>query len=420
MNATKTMSRMTKSLLMLRSGATIGLHNIRRSLFMLLFMSSCGFIMFLSHSFLQDIYRGIRTQGILQNGHLVIKTKSSHEGSAEARQKIISRASMNVLLNKIETIEGVRQYIRVLDISGILGTEINSAIVYGVGADSSPVFGPMRSIRLVEGRSFFISDNESQRGIVGKNLKRIIGINEKEWAILQIATIDGAINLLDVEIIGFSQGFSSDEDNAAIAIPFSYAQTALQTDGAHRIHLLLADESFQETVKVELHNFIHTYNLPVIALDWQEVYPLLDELSRFYNFIFNIITLIIVALSIISIFALISLNIFSRTREIGALRAVGTTRTGLLHLLMGEIGFIYFLATILWIGAGFGIGAFINDADFVYTIPFSNMKVPLSFYLHARHTIVPLVSTLLSVVCASIFPLCRACHLNIAEVLRVE
>ena len=415
-----TINGAAKSVLLLWSGVIVGIRNIRRSLFILSLIVSCGLIMFLSYSFLQDIYRGVRIAGIFQNGHLVIMTEASRAGGADARQKVISNADMNAVINKIATIEAVRQHIRALDINGLLGTEFDSAIVFGVGADTSALFGPLRSVNAVEGRVFFPTDSQSQRAILGKNLKRNVGVDAGEWAVLQTITVDGAVNLLDVEIIGFSQGFSSAVDDGFIALPFSYAQIALQTDGAHRIHLLLADESHQAAAKEELQHFIRVNNLPLATLGWQEIYPLLDEVSTFYNLIFNIVTIIIVALSIISIFALITLNVFSRARELGALRATGITKIGLLQLLAGEIGAIYLLATILWIGLGFGIGALVNSVDLAYTVPFSDMEVPFSFYLRARHAVIPLFSTLFSVAAASAVPLYRASRLNIVEVLRAE
>ena len=385
---------------------------LRRSLSILCMITSGGLIIFLTMSYLQDVYQGVRYGGINSIGHLrILKDQNETE-------KIMGKDTVDMIMTELDGLGGVRESLQSLSIVGLLGSETGSTVIFGEGSEVGKGFGDLASTSIIRGKGRRLSNNDSNAILLGKNIERILGLEVDEWAILQIQTVDGALNLADAEIIAYAQTFN---DDSAVFMPLGFAQYLLQTDGVTSLSILLEDETYQAGVKTALEQFIQRHNLPIEVREWQDIYPIFEQVTGFYNTVFSFVIAIIVVLTMIAVFAIISFNIFERMRQLAALRAIGVTRQELLFILLGEIFFLYCLGTMLWIGLSFGIGHFVNSLNLSYAVPFSdNFMVPFSFNLQFRHVLLPLAATAVSTCVAVCIPIWRASRLNIAEVLRIE
>jgi len=405
---------------LLRESVLIALRNARRSITAIAIIACGGVIMFLSLCYLQDIYRGVRFGGIQALGHLRIvrsTDKGAGNGSQSLQERIIASETLARIMPVVEEVDGFRQSIQELRLLGIVGSEHGSAFVIGFGTEIGKQFGTLSGISVTDGRLLQRGDSGSEAAIISASVEALIDIAVGEWAVMQLQTIDGAINLGDVRVVGYA---ATAIGGNTILLPLAYAQTLLQTDGVDSIGVLLGGEEYQAAAKARLDAAISEYDLPLEVKRWQELLPFIEQITDFYNTVFGITLAIIVLLSSIAIFAIVSLNIFERTRQLGSLRAIGTTKRELFLLLCGEMATLYGIATLVWIGVGYGIAGVVNRLNLTYTVPFGSMQVPFAFYLHVRFLIIPLVATAISTAAAVAIPVARAVKLNVAEVLRIE
>ena len=120
----------------------------------------------------------------------------------------------------------------------------------------------------------------------------------------------------------------------------------------------------------------------------------------------------------VAIFAMISVSFLERLRELGSLRAIGTTRGQLLLLLLVEALITYLIGAAAALGLGLAAGAIINALDGTFVPIGNNLAVPFYIDLELRYFLVPAVITLLMTAGASLVPVLRTARISVATVLR--
>jgi putative ABC transport system permease protein len=123
----------------------------------------------------------------------------------------------------------------------------------------------------------------------------------------------------------------------------------------------------------------------------------------------NVFLLLSVIIAFVGIVNTMSLSVFERTRELGLLRAVGTTRSQLGHMIKWEAAIVALLGGLLGIALGvlFGIAA-------VAAVPESFIKSPS---LPVGQLLIYVVLAGLAGLVAAWFPARRAAKLNVLEAI---
>ena len=126
------------------------------------------------------------------------------------------------------------------------------------------------------------------------------------------------------------------------------------------------------------------------------------------NFI-NVFLLLSVIIAFVGIVNTMSLSVFERTRELGLLRAVGTTRPQLGHMIKWEAAIVALLGGLLGIVLGvlFGVAA-------VAAVPDSFIK---STSIPVPQLVIYVVFAGLAGLVAAWFPARRAAKLNVLEAI---
>ena len=211
---------------------------------------------------------------------------------------------------------------------------------------------------------------------------------------------------------------SSFADAYSIYVPLRFARQILDTDGAHRLLLFLHYERDLDAAQEHLHRRISETGLPLSVSNWREVQEFYDQLKSFYDLLFRFAIAVVTLLSMVAIFAMISVSFLERLRELGSLRAIGTTRGQLLLLLLVESLTTYLLGAAAALGLGLAAGAAINALGITFVPIGSNLAVPFYIDLELRYFLVPAIITLLMTGAATLVPTLRTARLSIAAVLR--
>ena len=182
---------------------------------------------------------------------------------------------------------------------------------------------------------------------------------------------------------------SSFADAYSIYVPLRFARQILDTDGAHRLLLFLRHERDLDAAQERLHRRISQIGLPLSVSNWREVQEFYDQLKSFYDLLFRFAIVVVTLLSMVAIFAMISVSFLERLRELGSLRAIGTTRGQLLLLLLVESLTTYLLGAAAALGLGLAAGAAINALGITFVPIGSNLAVPFYIDLELRYFLVP-------------------------------
>jgi putative ABC transport system permease protein len=135
-----------------------------------------------------------------------------------------------------------------------------------------------------------------------------------------------------------------------------------------------------------------------------------NQVNGFLYFLYVLLAMIGI-ISLVGIINTLALSVFERTREIGMLRAVGTTRRQLRRMVRYESVITSVIGGLLGVGVGLVFGWILTKGLSDQGIVFS---VPVTFIV-----VVMIVAALAGVV-AAIMPARRAAHLDVLEALQYE
>jgi putative ABC transport system permease protein len=135
-----------------------------------------------------------------------------------------------------------------------------------------------------------------------------------------------------------------------------------------------------------------------------------SQVNGFLTFLYVLLAMIGI-ISLVGIINTLALSVFERTREIGMLRAVGTTRRQLRRMVRYESVITSVIGGLIGVGVGLVFGWILTKGLSDQGIQFS---VPVSFI------IVVLIVAALAGVLAAILPARRAARLDVLEALQYE
>jgi putative ABC transport system permease protein len=181
-------------------------------------------------------------------------------------------------------------------------------------------------------------------------------------------TRDGRIGVIDGEVVGHLGTGYQDADRVAILMTQAHLQKLLDTEQVDRISVWLKDERQLTKVSELLRKKFRADGLSVDSYSWDD-----DRISPLYSGSSSLlVTLIVFASSvlavliILSVFSTVTITVLERSREIGALRALGFKSSIITRIFLAEYGFLVVLSLV----AGGAIGAIIVEVINHLHIPF--------------------------------------------------
>ena len=391
-------------------------HNLRRTVAAVLIIALGTGLLFLSHAYLQGLYAilsfGIRNQA----GDLQIHHADFEHGSPGA-QPLIPGAALARVERVVAELPEVRTTSRELLFGGLLQAGDRSTGVAAVGVETEQLNRGAASRRLLVA-GYDLTSGDHAAAILGEGVARQLAVAPKQRGTLLVHSAAGAERIAELQMKGAVRTGSSINDAYAIYLPLPFARQLLDTAGAHRILLFLHPLRDLEAVQERLRRQLADAGLPVAVSSWREVQDFFDQLKSFYDLLFTFAISVITLLSMVAIFAIVSVAFLERLRELGSLRAIGTTRAQLLLLLLVESLATYLLGAAAALGLGLAAGAFINALQITFVPIGSNLPVPFHIDLELRYFLVPAAITLLMTAGAALVPVLRTARMSVAHVLR--
>jgi putative ABC transport system permease protein len=290
-----------------------------------------------------------------QSGHLqVYKTGYFAAGSrAPEKYLIASPETVKEAIVADPTVENVAAR---LNFSGLInnGRSDLPILVEGVEAGKEAVLGS--SVSFIEGRQ--LNDEDVFGVVLGYGVAQGLKLKPGDYVTLLVNTLEGALNSMDLEVIGIFQSFSNDYDVRAVKMPLASAQELLGTQAVNAIVISLKKTGDTERVAAWLKERFSTWSLEVKT--WVELNDFYEKTVELYKGQFGVLQLIILVMVVLSVANSVNMSIFERTGEFGTMMALGNRSSYIFRLIMAENILLGVLGSGLGIGLGLALALIIS------------------------------------------------------------
>ena len=394
--------------------------NKRRTAITFLAIISGSIAIIVFGGYVEFTYWGLREMIInTQLGHIQIYKKGYMEkGVTEPGKYLIKDPdSVERAIAVFPNIKYMRMVSNRLSFSGLISNGEKTVACQGIGVDPEKEREMSYFDSIVDGQQ--LAPGMVEEGVVGVELMKALGAKVGDNVTILTNTVAGVINAADVKVVGVAQTGTKEYDSVFIKLPIKFVRRMLNTNSAEKIMILLDKTEEVPTVVPLIRKIIEDNNLDLEYQTWDKLADFYHKVVSLYEGIFNVMKVIIGIIVFFSIANTMSMSIFERTKEIGTLRAIGTTRWGITKLFLVEGVLIGILGGILGVLFGVLAAKVINLTGGIQISPPPGMTTSFVTMI----LIVPKVLlysfflTALVAVLSSLYPAIKASRLKIVDAI---
>lgn len=274
----------------------------------------------------------------------------------------------------------------------------------------------MRGQKIVSGTS--LPDSESDAVLVGRGLATSLGVKPGDYLTLMTTTTTGSLNAIDVRVAGVVESGVKEYDDRSIKMSLAGAQELLQSKRVEKLLVFLKDTDQTTAVQADFARLFTTHKWSLEMKNWSQLAPFYHQVVMLYNGIFGFLGLIVFAVVIFSVANTIAMSTFERTREIGTLMAVGTTRNQVWRMFFAEGLLLGLIGGILGLASGALLAWLINQGNVMLPPPPGyTVGYRLNILLQTPVMITAFAIALVTATLSSILPALKASRLKIVDAL---
>lgn len=305
---------------------------------------ACGVVgLILSGGFVHDL--------IYQLGEAVIHSQSGHIQIAKRGYfEVGSRSPARYLISPVEAqrieaekVSHVMLVARRLSFSGLISNGRSSYPILGEGVEPKKEARLGTYTVLVNGRR--LSSRQAYGALVGAGLAKAMNLKPGSPISLVAPTVDGAMNTVDLRVVGTFQTYSKDYDDRVIKISLETAQQLLNTQGVNVLALVLDHTGNTAIVAHELGAKIKPLGLELKT--WDQLSDFYWKTVALYNRQFSILRLIVLIMVMFAVAGAINMSVLERTGEFGTMRALGNKRGDVIRLIVTEAALMGLLGAVI-------------------------------------------------------------------------
>ncbi len=297
--------------------------NRRRSLVTLAITATGTAAALLGGGFALYTYQSLAQASARTSGHLVVGSAGFFDDS-EAMPLEHGLADSATLTRTLLAVPGVQRVLPRLQFSGLISNGDKSEIFVGSGVDANQEYvvkGPFMKREAGE-----LLDNQTPgKGpgvVLGKGLARTLGAHPGSSLTLMSTTTKGSLNALDVVVTGIVSTGIADIDKRLAMVDLSVAQSLLVTDKVSSLGVYLDELDATDATAALLRA---KFGATLALRTWLDQALFYQSVKGLYNRIFGFLGVIVLVIVLFSVTNTLAMAVLERTREIGTLRAMGTT-----------------------------------------------------------------------------------------------
>lgn len=233
----------------------------------------------------------------------------------------------------------------------------------------------------------------------------------------------GIPNVATLEVRRVLNRATKELDDRLLKLHLDYGSDLLfpgEPTKATAIVLLLRSTDDTEGLKRHLQELFAERGLDLEVRTWEEIVPFHTKLAGVFRIMKTFVAVIIAVMIVFTIYNSVTMGIVERTTELGTLRAMGTSKSLLRRLLVGESLLLGALGGVLGVAAGFLLAQLVNASDLVYPLPVSSYYAKIEVFV-LREPLVMVwgfATAMATSLVSGLLAARRATRLSIVEALR--
>jgi len=350
--------------------ARLALRNLlrqRRRTALTLMVVVAGFLaLSLAGGFMAQTFQGLSDAAIRGGlGHLQVLPAGNLDGD-EAQSLERSLPDGESLAARLRQDPAVAEVLPRIQFMGLLSSGPRSVAFLGTAVD--PVREPrfMACLDAVKngatapggaGSHWLSTDASAREVILGAGLARSLGASVGSSLTLMSTTKDGALNALDVEVVGLQDLGLKELNDRVLTVSLATASQLLDAGPARsRLSIVLRHPGDTAREQARLQAL-----LPGTALKpWFELASFYRQVKLLYVAIFGFMGLVLFLVVLLATANTLLMSVMERIREFGVLRAMGLQPGQLLSLLQWEGAFLGLMGSALGLTATLLLRAGLN------------------------------------------------------------
>lgn len=413
----------------MRNWLKIGLRNLlknkRRSVFTVGAIAMGFAAINIFGGFTEYMFRGLQDSFIYAhgNGHLTIfKEGFLDEGVLFPHRYQLSAADVEQIRSVCAGADAVLRADPELHLTGLISNGRVSTIFVGAGRHPDAVAAVIEQaessigkLKMYEGRP--LSSSESYGIGVSRGLADRLGLDLGDAVILMATTLEGQMNALDGEVFQIFDAPIEVLNNKMVYLTAAYARTLMDTDTSDRMSVLLRKNAPLQKTLDRLSAALEKGGVAVDIRTWEEMRVSYLRIRNMFRIIFAFVFVVVFLIVVLSVVNTVSMTVLERTREIGALRAMGLRRRGVAVMFAVESALLGGLGSIAGAALTVGVWAAIRGLEPTWIPPNIPKRVPWEIILTPGYLVSTFVVLIGLSVLAAVLPARRAARMAIIDAL---
>lgn len=371
----------------------------------------------LSGGFVRDIFVQLGEALIhSQTGHVQVLRAGYYESGSGTPEKFRIE-DPEALRQSIATVPGVSDVMARVAFAGLLNNGRSDWGVVGEGVEPDREAQLGSHVRIVAGRQ--LSDRDRSGVVVGQGVAQALKLAPGDNVTLLLNTADGALNSMELEVVGVFQSFSKDFDARAVRIPLAAAQELLQSRGVNSLVVALAATDDTATVADALNTRLA--GQPLAVWTWIDLNDFYGKTVALYERQFGVLQLIILAMVLLSVANSVNMSVFERVGEFGTMMALGDRRRRVAGLIITESALLGLIGAALGVLVGIVLALLISSIGIPMPPP-PNANLGYTAYIRVVPSVVAAAFAvgLVATTLAALLPAAKVSRIPVVDALRAN
>lgn len=368
----------------------------------------------LTGGFVADVYHQLGESLIRSHsGHLQIVRKGFFETGTRRPEEFVvdDPRALTALLDAQPEVQDAMARIM---FSGLLNNGRADLPIVGEGIEPAAEARLGTSVRYVAGRA--LAEGDAFGAVLGKGLAQSLGVAPGDAVVLLATAGEGALNTLDLEVVGVFESFSTDYDARAVRIPLAAAQELLATAGANVVVAALHRTADTARVAAAV-----APRLPagLELRTWQEINDFYAKTVDLYDRQFGVLRLIVLLMVVLSVANSVNMSIFERTAEFGTMRALGRRGSAVFTLVVVENVVLGAIGGAVGVALGVALAALLSAIGIpMPPPPNANLGYVAKIRVLPASVLFAFLTAVAATVVAALAPARRAARIPVVDALR--
>lgn len=392
--------------------------NRRRTMMTLMMVGGGVAGLLMVGGFFAFMFRGLRESTIHNGlGHLQIFT-AEHFSRDEVHVLDTGISDWRQVAASVRATDHVRGVAPRIEFYGMLSNGVKSSVFMGSAVEPDAERAMGFSPRMASGRDLAANSNGEVEALIGTGVARSMSVKVGDGLTILAVTADGALNGIDVQIVGIVNTGFKDLDDRYLRITLPSAQRLLASDRVTNLVVGLDKTENTDAAAEAFGPRLGGLSQPMVLKKWIDLAAYYKQVRSLFSGIFVFLGVIVFFMVLMASVNTLLMAMMERTREIGTMLAMGTPRPWIVALFMLEATLTGFLGAAVGVIFGNLLGVALN-ASGLHLPPPPGLSTEMSFrVLHVPALMVgSSIMVVVSLALASILPAIRASRLQIAEAL---